>query len=134
MQSISDEEFEQQFKSCEFDPHQFSHRAHLRLAYVHIRKYGLEEAIRNLCLQIAIYDRTHDEGIKYHETITIVAARIMDHFMNKQTSEGFDALLEEFPALEKDFMGLINQHYSINLFTHPTAKIEYLEPDLRPFG
>ena len=37
---LSDEEFEQQFQNCLLSPVLFTHEAHLRLAFIHILKYG----------------------------------------------------------------------------------------------
>ncbi|MBN4077552.1 hypothetical protein JYT25_00200 [bacterium AH-315-C20] len=133
MDELSDDIFEEQFRTCQLDPVLLTHEAHLRLAYIHISKYGEARAIQNLCLQIGVFDRTHGEGIKYHETITVVAVKIVQHFMNRTSAVNFDGLLKEFPRLKTNFKDLINQHYSLDLFKHPTAKIEYLEPDLSPF-
>jgi hypothetical protein len=133
MDYLTDDELEDQFKKGRLDPRTFDHEAHLRLAYVHVKKYGVAKAIQNLCLQIGVFDRTHGEGIKYHETITIVAVKIMNHFMRRTSALNFQGLIKEFPRLRDDFKGLISQHYSMDLFQHPTAKIEFLEPDLHPF-
>jgi hypothetical protein len=38
---LRDELFEKQFQNCQFNPALFNHEAHLRLAWIHITKYGL---------------------------------------------------------------------------------------------
>jgi hypothetical protein len=38
---LSDNEFEKQFINCELSPDIFSHEAHLRLAWINIKKMGL---------------------------------------------------------------------------------------------
>ena len=43
--ALSDPEFEKQFESAVLDPKFFSHEAHLRLAWIHVTKYGVERAI-----------------------------------------------------------------------------------------
>jgi hypothetical protein len=131
---LNDDIFEERFRNCSLEPSLFTHEAHLRLAYIHIRKYGEDKAIQNLCLQIAIYDRTHDEGKKFHHTITVVAVKIVYHFIRKSRTRSFRTFLTEFPQLNTNFRGLVSQHYSIDLFKHPTARIAYIEPDLKPFG
>jgi hypothetical protein len=45
---LTDSEFEQQFKSRELDPTLLCHKANLRLVYIHIGKYGHDQAIMNV--------------------------------------------------------------------------------------
>jgi len=49
---LSDFEFEKQFENCELNPSMFSHEAHLRLVWIHIRNYGVEKALQNVPLQL----------------------------------------------------------------------------------
>ncbi len=39
---LTDIQFERQFANCSLNPELFSHEAHLRLAWLHISKYGLK--------------------------------------------------------------------------------------------
>jgi hypothetical protein len=45
---LSDELFEEQFQNCQLNPALFNHEAHLRLAWIHITKYGIDKAIENI--------------------------------------------------------------------------------------
>jgi len=127
---LNDCEFETQFENCTFDSHIFSHEAHLRLAWIHIKKYSLEKACQNICEQILLFDKTHDKGEKFHTTLTIASLKIMYHFMKKASSETFQGLLEEFPQLKTAFKELIDTHYSFDVYNSEQAKKEYLAPDL----
>jgi hypothetical protein len=132
-QHLSDFEFEIQFRDCTFDPHIFSHEAHLRLGWIHIKKYGLERACQNVCEQILAFDCTHDKGEKFHTTLTLASLKIMNHFMNRTQSETFQGLLEEFPRLKNAFKELIDAHYGFDVYNSEEAKKEYLAPDLLVF-
>lgn len=44
----TDIEFEQLFNKCELPPAEFSHEAHLRLAWFYISRYGIEQAEENI--------------------------------------------------------------------------------------
>lgn len=127
---LSEFEFETQFENCTFDPHIFSHEAHLRLAWIHIKKYGLEKACQNVCEQILLFDQTHDKGEKFHTTLTIASLKIMYHFMKKANSDTFQGLLKEFPKLKTDFKKIIDSAYSFDVYNSEQAKKEYLAPDL----
>lgn len=131
---LTDSEFEEKFKNCTLNFTLFTHEAHLRLAYIHITKYGLNKATENLCEQITCFDKKFDNGTKFNKTLTIASANIMNHFISKSKSTDFRSLLDEFPKLKSNFKGLLENHYTSAIFNTKKAKKEYLEPDLLPFS
>lgn len=130
---LSDAELEQQFRTATLNPELFSHEAHLRLAWVQIRFFGLEKAEENLCQQIQFYDKKYDTGTKFHKTLTIAATKIVAHFMAKSQSENFADFIVEFPQLNNHFKELIAAHYSTDILQNPIAKEQYMLPDLLVF-
>jgi len=132
-QLLTDPQFETQFQNCTLAPVLFTHEAHLRLAYIHLAKYGLQRAIENLNEQIKHFDAKFGTGMKFNKTLTTASAKVVHHFMKKAKARNFKDLLKEFPRLKHNFVALLNRHYSIDLFIDKTAKHEYLEPDLVQF-
>jgi len=130
---LSDQAFSQQFSDCTLDPFLFTHQAHIRLAWIYITQYGIDVASQRLCAEIARFDKVHGDGTKFNMTVTIAAARAVDHFMRKSNSSDFADFSAEFPRLLTNFKDLIGQHYGWNIFADSRAKISYLEPDLAPF-
>ncbi len=130
---LSNQEFEEKFKNCTLNSVLFTHEAHLRLSYIHITNYGLDKAIENLCEQIANFDQKFGDGTKFNKTVTIASAQVMNHFINKSKSTSFKELLDKFPDLKNNFLGLLKSHYTLDIFNDKKAKQEYLEPDLLPF-
>ncbi len=131
--SLLDAEFEQQFAEASLPPKLFSHEAHLRLAWIHVRKYGKQQAINNVCDQIKVFDQTHGDGTMFHRTVTVVAVEAVAHFMGKVKADDFPSFIAQAPRLRTHLKDLIAQHYSWNIFTDAKAKESYLEPDLLPF-
>ncbi len=131
---LTNDLFEEKFKNCILSPTLFTHEAHLRLTYIHINKYGLDKAIKNLCEQIANFDQKFDDGKKFNKTVTIASVQIVNHFINKANSDDFRGLITEFPKLKSNFLGLLKSHYTLSILTNKRAKQEYLEPDLLPFA
>jgi hypothetical protein len=131
--ALSDEMFEQQFEYCQLDPSIFNHEAHLRLAWIHIKKYGLDNAIENICNQLLIYVNFLGARDKYNKTLTIAAIKAVNHFMNKSLPGNFNDFMQQFPRLKYNFKELIASHYTVDIFNSDIAKKEYLEPDLLPF-
>jgi len=130
---LSDQEFEQQFADCTLDPSLFSHEAHLRLAWIHLQKYGIDQAAENLCEQITRFDRRFGDGTKFNATVTVAAVKIVEHFSRKAISKTFRGLLTEFPRLKTNFLDLLHMHYGFDVFRNLEAQQQYLEPDLLPF-
>lgn len=131
--TLTDHEFEQQFSDGSMDPTLFSHEAHLRLAWIHIRKYGLKQAEHNLSVHIKAFATLNGDAQKYNETVTIAAVNAVHHFLKASKPSSFQDFMLETPQLKEDFVALLNSHYSIDIFTSPEAKRRYFAPDLVPF-
>ncbi|MCB0633435.1 MAG: hypothetical protein R2824_29490 [Saprospiraceae bacterium] len=126
--------FEEQFREGTFPPQLFTHEAHLRLAWIHIRRYGVEYAADQICLQIKDFDRLHGDGTKFHKTLTVAAVRAVYHFMQKFRSDNFADFIVEFPRLKHSFKELLDFHYTAKRLQNQDARYEYVEPDLVPFS
>jgi len=132
--SLTDAEFEHQFADCTLKPLFFTHEAHLRLACIHIKKYGEEKAIEHLCTQIHKYASSLGEDNKFNKTVTVAAVKAVHHFMKRTDSDNFQSLIKEFPKLKYNFKELLKMHYSFDLFLSDKAKKTFIEPDLLPFS
>ncbi|MBT8183951.1 MAG: hypothetical protein KJN76_03855 [Eudoraea sp.] len=130
---LTDEAFETAIRESTLHPSLFSHEAHLRLAWIHIGKYGVDQAIVNICDQLKRYVYNIGAARKYNSTVTIAAIRAVFHFRLKSVSTDFFDFIQEFPNLKNNFRSLLAQHYSIDIFGSEKAKQSYLEPDLLPF-
>lgn len=131
---LSDALFEEQFKAGTLAPALFSHEAHLRLAWIHIKHYGVEKAIENSCSQILAFVEAAGARDKHNKTLTVAAIKVVNHFMNKTEAENFYDFIHQFPQLKYQFKELIASHYQTDIYHSGKAKKEYLEPDLLPFS
>ncbi len=130
---LNDDAFETQFENCSLNPKLFSHVAHLRLAWIHIKKYGVEMAIMNIDNQLLKFIESLDARDKYNKTVTVAAVNTVYHFMLKSNADNFKSFILEFPRLNKNFKALLNCHYSMDLFNYEAAKKQYIEPDVLPY-
>jgi hypothetical protein len=130
---LSDDEFELQFQNATLNPKLFSHEAHLRLAWIHINKYGLETAYLNICNQIKQFDALYDDGRKYNHTMSIAAVHIVNHFMQMTNELSFSEFIIRYPRLKTNFSDLLYAHYSPDIIKNQDSKYSYLEPDRLPF-
>jgi len=130
---LTDTRFEKQFANCTLDPSLFNHEAHIRLAWIHITKYGIEKALQNIQTQLLNFVIHVDAKDKYNKTLTIAATKAVYHFVLKSNTKNFHDFITAFPKLIYNFKELMNAHYSINIFTSENSKHTYLVPDLLPF-
>ncbi len=130
---LSDEAFELQFASGVFPASLFIHEAHLRLGFIHIKKYGIEKAIEQVSQQIQQLVISIGAQEKYHHTVTIAALHILNHYIRKNPEAPFQQLLASEPQLLADFKSILNKHYSESILASPEARHQYFPPDLTSF-
>lgn len=131
--NLTDLDFEQQFAAAVLDPAVFTHEAHLRLAWIHLKKYGLEKAIENITTQLRHYTHTVGAADKYNETVTIAAIYAVHHFMIRSASKDVASFIVENSQLKTRFKELINTHYRTDIFKSEHARKSFLQPELLPF-
>jgi hypothetical protein len=131
---LTDSQFEQTFQTCTLNPELFTHEAHLRLAWIHVKKYGVEKAIENVNVQLLQFVDHVSARDKFNKTVTVAAISAVNHFINKSKSDSFVDFIQEFPRLKNNFKELLAFHYGHDIFKSEIAKREYVEPDLLPFS
>lgn len=132
--SLNDTIFEEEFSNGTLNPALFNHEAHLRLAWIHLRRYGEEKAIENICRQIQAFAIRNGANNKYNKTLTIAAIKAVHHFMEKSPADSFIAFITQCSRLKTNFRDLMACHYRTDIFNSEIAKKEFLEPDLLPFS
>jgi hypothetical protein len=130
---LNDTEFENSFKNCELDPILFTHEAHLRLAWIHVTKYGEENAIQNISEQLRRFVVFAGAKDKYNQTLTVAAIKSVSHFVRRSSTHTFQEFINEFSRLKNNFKELMAVHYGVDIYHSPQVKAVFLEPDLVPF-
>lgn len=129
--SNRDRTFRSDFEDGRLTPSEFDHRAHVRLAYVYLTEFDVDEAAA--MMRDALFAFLQRNGIpssKYHETLTRSWILAVRHFMN-QTSDAAsaDAFLASNPKLLDSKIML--SHYSAALLFSADARAQFVEPDLQ---
>jgi hypothetical protein len=128
---FDDSTFLSDFENCTFPPELFTHQAHLRLAWILLQTHDPVKAGERLCALINRFDRHFGDGTKYHCTVTIAAAHIVNHFI-RDKEESFQELIDSNPRLMTHFKEMVMAHYSEDIFRDKDAAKIYLAP-LQPF-
>ncbi len=149
--ALSDEEFLRHFEACTLPYVHWTHRAHLRVAYLYVTRFGLEGAIPKVTAGIRAYNKS--QGIEdtptsgYHETMTVAWLHLVAAMLAEYGPTG--AVLPDSPPLlgpgappSLEFLEaqqqlrekkLLRLYYSRARFGSPEAKYSFVPPDLTPF-
>jgi hypothetical protein len=135
---MSDGEFLASFEACTLPFEQWTHRAHVKVAYLYLRRYSFDEALGRMRAGIKGYNAANKvpEGPSsgYNETTTraflhIVAA-VMGAYGGTHPVEDAEGFCDMHPQLMSKHV--LRLFYSPQRRMDPRAKVEFVEPDLAP--
>ena len=124
-----DEQFLAAFEAGQIANQNFHHRDHLRLAWIQIRRLGLErapDAVAGAIRQFAVH---HGNADRYHDTMTRFWVRVVGTGIDRHPTLPFDDLLTAVPhLLDKNLPFL---HWSRERMRSDEARRHWVEPDVR---
>ena len=133
-----DAEFLQRFEDLTLPFAQWTHRAHVKVAYLYLRAHSFDDSLARIRRGIKAYNAANDvpdgPSSGYNETTThaflhLVAAtmRAYDDVVPTQSA---DAFCDAHPQLMTRHV--LRLYYSPERRMHPLAKRRFVEPDLAP--
>lgn len=129
---LTDNAFLEAFLTCQLPPAAFNHRNHLRVTWIHLQRYPLEEAIERTCAGIAQYAAHLGAPDRYHRTMTEALIRLMAHAGASNPAHSFEGFLAHAPVFTGDCRALVAEHYSPELLARSEARCGFLSPDRLP--
>ena len=135
---MDDRTFLEQFEDCTLPFDQWTHRAHVKVAYLYLRRFSLEEAIRKMRQGIQRYNAANDvpEGpdTGYNEMTTQAFLRIIYAVISEYESVFPTKTADEFCDTHPQLLSkhILRFYYSPDQRMHPDAKTTFVEPDLAP--
>ncbi|MGZ4307717.1 MAG: hypothetical protein ACXVSL_22960 [Solirubrobacteraceae bacterium] len=108
----------------------FSHRDHLRMAFVYVRRDGLDGLAVSCRDSIKLIAAAHGEPDRYHETRTSAWASLVATAAIELPAATFEQLLAARPDLMRS--DLLERYYSAERLNSQGARIAWTEPDRQP--
>jgi hypothetical protein len=136
LRRMDDAAFITAFEACELPFDQWTHRAHLKVAYLYIREHGLDAAIPRLRTGIRAYNAKNNVPDSptsgYNETTTCAFARIIAAMISAYGETFPTATADEFCETHPQLMSrhILRLFYSPQRRMHADAKQMFIEPDL----
>ena len=130
--SQSDRDFRMAFEAGAYAPADFSHRAHVRLAYVYLADSDVNLALERMRAALVAFLCKHDiPASKYHETLTRAWLLAVRHFMEgSPPAPSAEAFIEGNPSLLDS--KIMMTHYSAEVLFSDEARTKFVGPDLDP--
>ena len=113
-------------------PADFTHRAHLRLAYIYLAGNGAKTAYEQTCRSLQKFLNHHGiDSSKFHQTMTYAWILAVRHFMEKtEHSRSADDFVNQNPLMLDT--AIMMTHYSREVLFSDKARSQFVEPDLDP--
>ena len=109
----------------------FSHREHVHLTWLAVRRFGMPAAIGLVSEGIQRTARYAGAPQKYHATVSRAWVELVSHHAADGHDNNFAAFAGRHPAL----LGkrLLTRHYRPATLASQEARTGWVEPDLAPF-
>lgn len=131
-QMNNDEDFITSFETCRITKEEWTHKAHIRMAWFYLKKeqsFGI--ALEKMRRGIQRLNISHGNLTGYHETVTQVFALYIDDAISKANKEqDFEEFYYENPWLYDGANPFRKRHYSDELWRSDKARQEFVVPDL----
>lgn len=128
---MTDNEFLQAFENESLPASEFTHLAHLRLAWIYLRTETFAVAVNKLTNGIKKYAEAKGAFGKYHCTITIALTCIIK--MRLRANENFSQFCVRNEDLVVSAMKVLESHYHKETLQSKEAREQFFAPDLIAF-
>lgn len=130
---LTDTQFLEAFEQHILPPNEFDHMAHLRLCWLYLEKYPIATATEKLCHGLESYAASLGAKTKFHRTVTQALVRIIANRADKLDVRNWTNFLLQDADIIGNSRGVSLQHYSEQLLDSPSARTEWVEPDIKGF-
>lgn len=134
---LTDAELLSNFRQATLARENWTHLAHVRVAYLHLGQLSFPDAaaeLRKRILALNAYHGTPETPTRgYHETITVAFLRLVAHAREKDAATQValgDSL--QFCARHPELLDkkILQRHYSPEILASAEARKQFVEPDL----
>ena len=135
---MDDAELLRQFQDVTLPFTLWTHRAHVKIAYLHLQKYPFDEALSRICIGIKRYNAANNvpesQTSGYNQTTTVAFLHLVAAVMRAYELAFPVRTADEFCDTHPQLMSkhILRFFYSPIRRMHSDAKTKFIEPDLAP--
>jgi len=132
----NDRIFLKAFEECTLPIEEWSHKAHVRMAFLYHQLYTNDEATEKIKSGIRLYNSAFQKHTSYHETMTLFWIRIIQSALLQQSLANVD-ILQDFEAFIQLHSYLLNsklflEYYSAEVMFSQDARQKFISPNVKP--
>jgi hypothetical protein len=135
---MDDEQLLAQFENQTLPFSEWTHRAHVKVAYLYLRKHPFPQALEHLRKGIKAYNAANNrpdgpmQG--YNETTTHALTHLICAVMRAYDKTHPVTTADSFCDVHTELMSqyVLRFFYTVERRTNPLAKTQFVEPDLAP--
>ncbi len=120
------------FRAGTLPASRFHHADHVRMAWVYVREYGLDEALRQFAADLKHFAVAKGVPGLYHATITTAYLAILAERVTGTPTDDWDSFAAAHPDLLRWKPGVLDTYYSPERLGSPAARTQFLLPDRAP--
>jgi hypothetical protein len=124
---MNDRDFVAAFEACTLPGSEFTHRQHVRLAWIYLSEEALLPALARFIESLKRYAGSLGATTKYHETITYAFLFLIHERMARQPAGTFDEFADANPDL---FDAILKRYYRPETLSSELARTVFVMPDL----
>ena len=135
---MDDADLLRQFEDCTLPFHEWTHRSHVKVAYLYLQKYSFDEAMDHIRASIKRFNAANNRPDGPQEGYNETTTRALLHLIaavRKAYEKAFpvgnaDEFYDMHPQLASKHV--LRFFYSPQQRMNPLAKTQFVEPDLTP--
>jgi hypothetical protein len=126
---MTDDEFLAAFEAVAFARPEWTHEAHVRMAWAYLSRLPFAEALHKVRTGIQKLNAKIGSPDGYHETITVAFVRVI---ASRMEGGDYPAFRERNPDLLDRTLAALLHHYTKDRLHSAEARRQFIEPDVRP--
>lgn len=126
---MTDEHLVAAFEACELSGDEFSHAAHVRVAWWYLRRHGSAEALPRFRTALLRFAAAKGATGKYHETITVAYMALIAERLRDTPELPWPDFVERHPDLLARTPSVLSRYYSDEALRSERARREFVPPD-----
>src|SRR5262245_26584205 len=121
---MTDQQFLAALEDCSLAPEQFSHREHVRAAFLYLEFLPFGAAIDRMRATLQCYTASLDRADKYHETLTVAFMCLVNAHRQRDTCASWPEFARRNPELFDS--RLLRQYYDPATLASPLARTTFV--------
>jgi hypothetical protein len=125
---MTDEELVQAFEAATLASDQFTHTAHVRVAWWYLQRLPLGEALTRFTTSLKRFAAHHGATGLYHETITVAYVLLIADRLNGSRALPWADFMAAHPELLARRPSILAQYYDDETLQSPRAREGFVMP------